>query len=129
MTSLDQYLAAALNRANHLLDKAIINNDIKSVNKYRNSVDYILSRIESSRVSPQLNQYRTKSSRFSRPKARPDVSRSNPAMGYAKPGQHQRISYKYNCIVTGVKRMEPCAGCSNPTGCISKSMQYKEHQT
>ena len=38
----------------------------------------------------------------------------------------QKISNKYQCMVSGVKRMEPCSGCSNPKGCLSNSMQYKE---
>lgn len=127
MQSIDSALENALIRAKTLLDKAIINNDIKSVNKYNNMIDEIDEEIAQARISPELRAYRKKSSRFSRPKQRPNVSRDNPVMGYAKPIQHQRISYKYNCMVTGVKRMDTCAGCSNPKGCLSNSMQYKEH--
>jgi len=127
MQSIDSALENALIRAKTLLDKAIINNDIKSVNKYNNMIDEIDEEISQARISPELRAYRKKSSRFSRPKQRPNVSRDNPVMGYAKPIQHQRISYKYNCMVTGVKRMDTCAGCSNPKGCLSNSMQYKEH--
>ena len=29
-------------------------------------------------------------------------------------------------MVSGEKRMEPCAGCTNPRSCISSTMQYKE---
>ena len=127
MQSIDSALQNALTRAKTLLDKAIINNDIKSVNKYNNIIDEIDEEIAQARISPELRAYRKKSSRFSRPKQRPNVSRDNPVMGYAKPIQHQRISYKYNCMVTGIKRMDTCAGCSNPKGCLSNSMQYKEH--
>jgi len=49
-------------------------------------------------------------------------------MGYAKPVQQQRVLYKYNCMVTGVKRMDTCVGCSTPKGCLSNSMQYKEQE-
>ena len=35
---------------------------------------------------------------------------------------------KYHCMVSGEKRLNPCAGCSNPTGCVSKTMQYKESE-
>lgn len=127
MQSIDSALESALTRAKTLLDKAIINNDIKSVNKYNNIIDEIGDEIAEARISPELRAYRKKSSRFSRPKQKPNVSRDNPVMGYAKPIQHQRISYKYNCMVTGIKRMDTCAGCSNPKGCLSNSMQYKEH--
>lgn len=66
-----------------------------------------------------------KSTRFRRPKTR-NVSQTSPSIGYAKPVQQQKISNKYQCMVSGVKRMEPCSGCSNPKGCLSNSMQYKE---
>jgi uncharacterized membrane protein YkoI len=29
-------------------------------------------------------------------------------------------------MVSGEKRMKPCAGCPNPTGCLVKAMHYKE---
>lgn len=66
-----------------------------------------------------------KSTRFRKPKAH-NVSQTSPSIGYAKPVQQQKISTKYQCMVSGVKRMEPCSGCSNPKGCLSNSMQYKE---
>jgi len=110
-----------------LRDNAIINRDAKSVNKYNNQIDNHLENKalgpKSSRRSPQ----RKKSSRFSVRKQKPNVSRDASSMGYAKPIHNQRISSKYNCMVTGEKRMDPCAGCSNVKGCISSSMQYKEH--
>jgi hypothetical protein len=127
MQPIDRALEGALRRAKTLLDKAIINNDIKSVNKYNNIVDELNEEVVSVEISQELLAYRKKSSRFSRPKQRPNVSRDAASMGYAKPIQHQRISYKYNCMVTGIKRMDTCAGCSNPKGCLSNSMQYKEH--
>jgi hypothetical protein len=127
MQPIDRALEGALRRAKTLLDKAIINNDIKSVNKYNNIVDELSKEVVSVEISQELLAYRKKSSRFSRPKQRPNVSRDAASMGYAKPIQHQRISYKYNCMVTGIKRMDTCAGCSNPKGCLSNSMQYKEH--
>jgi hypothetical protein len=127
MQPIDRALEGALRRAKTLLDKAIINNDIKSVNKYNNIVDGLNEEVVSVEISQELLAYRKKSSRFSRPKQRPNVSRDAASMGYAKPIQHQRISYKYNCMVTGIKRMDTCAGCSNPKGCLSNSMQYKEH--
>ncbi len=39
-----------------------------------------------------------------------------------------KINPKYQCMVSGEKRMEPCAGCSNPKGCVSRTMQYKENE-
>jgi len=38
----------------------------------------------------------------------------------------EKIGNKYLCMVSGQKRMEPCDGCSNPKGCLSRAMQYKE---
>lgn len=37
-----------------------------------------------------------------------------------------KLTTKYHCMVSGQKRMAPCAGCSNPSGCVSTTMQYKE---
>ena len=31
-------------------------------------------------------------------------------------------------MVSGKNQMEPCEGCSNPQGCLSKAMQYKENE-
>jgi hypothetical protein len=39
-----------------------------------------------------------------------------------------KITTKYNCMVTGTKLMEPCKECSNPKGCLSSAMQYKENE-
>jgi hypothetical protein len=64
------------------------------------------------------------SSRFSRPKN--NVSQNKPQIGYSKPVDNQKKSYKYHCMVTGDKRSHPCGGCVNPKGCLSNSMQYKE---
>lgn len=38
-----------------------------------------------------------------------------------------KITTKYHCMVTGKNQMEPCEGCSNPKGCLSTAMQYKEN--
>lgn len=38
-----------------------------------------------------------------------------------------KVTNKYNCMVSGEKRMAPCAGCTNPKGCVSRGMQYKEN--
>ena len=39
-----------------------------------------------------------------------------------------KITTKYHCMVSGKKQMEPCEGCTNPQGCLSKAMQYKENE-
>jgi hypothetical protein len=39
-----------------------------------------------------------------------------------------KIITKYHCMVSGKNQMEPCEGCSNPKGCLSKAMQYKENE-
>jgi hypothetical protein len=39
-----------------------------------------------------------------------------------------KITTKYHCMVSGKKQMEPCEGCSNPKGCLSRAMQYKENE-
>lgn len=39
-----------------------------------------------------------------------------------------KITTKYHCMVSGKNQMEPCEGCSNPKGCLSKAMQYKENE-
>ena len=39
-----------------------------------------------------------------------------------------KITTKYHCMVTGKNQMEPCEGCSNPKGCLSRAMQYKENE-
>jgi hypothetical protein len=38
----------------------------------------------------------------------------------------EKVTNKYLCMATGQKRMEPCDGCANPKGCLSRGMQYKE---
>ena len=47
-------------------------------------------------------------------------------MGYATSRQLANIQHKYQCIVTGEKRYEPCAGCTNQKGCLMKTIQHKE---
>lgn len=39
-----------------------------------------------------------------------------------------KITTKYHCMVSGKNQMEPCDGCTNPKGCLSKAMQYKENE-
>ena len=34
---------------------------------------------------------------------------------------------KYKCMYSGKSRMEPCAGCPDAKGCMSRAMQYKEN--
>jgi hypothetical protein len=118
-----------LNYLIKLRDKAIINRDMKSVNKYNDQIDIHLSWQSGRTKSSVLNSVNTKSSRFLVGRQKPNVSRESSSMGYAKPIHNQRISSKYNCMVTGEKRMEPCAECSTVKSCISKSMQYKEQET
>lgn len=102
-------------------DSAIARNDFGAASELNTKLDEIEQRIKSEIESEATH----KSSRFTRPKVR-NVSQSRASMGYAKPIQQQKISNKYHCIVSGAKRMEPCGGCSNPKGCLSSSMQYKE---
>jgi uncharacterized membrane protein YkoI len=33
---------------------------------------------------------------------------------------------KYQCLMSGEKRLTPCSVCSNPSRCIAKTMHYKE---
>lgn len=55
-------------------------------------------------------------------------TRRDQVMSYAKPAQNNGNRMKYHCMVTGEKRQFPCGGCVNPKGCLSSSMQYKEHE-
>jgi hypothetical protein len=116
-----ELLLNALRNTEFKRDSAIAANDSNLVSKLNNKLDELEGRIE----QEKMTSIQAKSSRFTRPKMR-NVSQSNPSIGYAKPIQQQKISNKYHCIVSGAKRMEPCGGCSNPKGCLSSSMQYKE---
>ena len=40
----------------------------------------------------------------------------------------QGKQFKYLCMLTGEKAGTPCKSCYNPKGCISRAMQYKEHE-
>lgn len=102
-------------------DSAIARND----KELASELNLQLEAIERRMTSDSGLDENAKSSRFTRPKVR-NVSQTNPSIGYAKPIQQQKISNKYHCIVSGAKRIEPCGGCSNPKGCLSSSMQYKE---
>lgn len=116
-----ELLLDALRNVAFKRDSAIAQNDPVSVKELNTKLDDIEKRLEDEMNTKTVG----KSSRFTRPKMR-NVSQSNPSIGYAKPIQQQKISNKYQCIVSGAKRMEPCGGCSNPKGCLSSSMQYKE---
>ena len=56
------------------------------------------------------------------------VQQNSPQMGYPKTGGLTAISNKYNCMVSGEKRMKPCSGCGNPKGCLSETMQFKRNK-
>jgi hypothetical protein len=105
-------------------DSAIVQSDFELVDQLNERLDVLETQIK----SEESHLASGKSSRFTRPKVR-NVSQSSPVMGYAKPVQQQKISNKYHCIVSGEKRMNPCGGCSNPKGCLSSSMQYKEQNS
>ncbi|MFZ9715923.1 MAG: hypothetical protein ACO3CH_00510 [Ilumatobacteraceae bacterium] len=53
------------------------------------------------------------------------VQRNKPVMGYPKNGGLAAVASKYNCMVSGEKRINPCAGCGNPKGCLSGVLQFK----
>lgn len=55
------------------------------------------------------------------------VQQNKPVMGYPKNGGLAAVSNKYNCMVSGEKRANPCAGCGNPKGCLSGAMQFKRY--
>lgn len=118
-----EMLENALKNIEFKRDSAITKNDFELVDKFNEQLDSIEAEIKSAQEELMF-----KSSRFTRPKMR-NVSQTSPVMGYAKPVQQQKISNKYHCIVSGEKRMNPCGGCSNPKGCLSSSMQYKEQNS
>jgi hypothetical protein len=105
-------------------DSAIVQNNFELVGELNKKLDVIETQIK----SDETHLASGKSTRFTRPKVG-NVSQRTPVMGYAKPVQQQKISNKYHCIVSGEKRMNPCGGCSNPKGCLSSSMQYKEQNS
>jgi uncharacterized membrane protein YkoI len=47
-------------------------------------------------------------------------------MSYTSQNGLPKTTAKFHCMVSGDKRMAPCSGCSNPKGCLSSTMQYKE---
>jgi hypothetical protein len=47
-------------------------------------------------------------------------------MSYTSQNGLPKTTAKFHCMVSGDKRMNPCSGCTNPKGCISSTMQYKE---
>jgi hypothetical protein len=118
-----EMLENALRNVEFKRDSAITQNDLELVDNFNQQLDSLEAEIKSAEQEMVF-----KSSRFTRPKMR-NVSQTSPVMGYAKPVQQQKISNKYHCIVSGEKRMNPCGGCSNPKGCLSSSMQYKEQNS
>lgn len=67
------------------------------------------------------------------PTGRPVVSQrernytqGGPTMGYATSRQLNNFQTKYQCIVTGEKRHQPCSGCTNQKGCLLKTLHHKE---
>jgi hypothetical protein len=118
-----EMLENALRNVEFKRDSAITQNDLELVDNFNQQLDSLEAEIKSAEQEMVF-----KSSRFTRPKMR-NVSQTSPVMGYAKPVQQQKISNKYHCIVSGEKRVNPCGGCSNPKGCLSSSMQYKEQNS
>lgn len=55
-----------------------------------------------------------------------NYSRDRVPMGYSNSRTFNKIQHKYQCIVTGQKRLEPCSGCTNQKGCLIKALQHKE---
>jgi uncharacterized membrane protein YkoI len=47
-------------------------------------------------------------------------------MGYTSITGLPQKTAKYQCLMSGDKRLTPCSVCSNPTKCIAKTMHYKE---
>jgi hypothetical protein len=47
-------------------------------------------------------------------------------MSYTSQNGLPKTTAKFHCMVSGDKRMTPCSGCTNPKGCVSSTMQYKE---
>jgi hypothetical protein len=120
-TSIDESLRVQIKALDRRIANAAMSGDFEKMDAINTKLDELESQLEKSQ---QLTDD-TKSSRFTRPKTT-NFRQNNPVMGYAKPTEQRKISYKYHCIVSGEKRMNPCGGCSNPKGCLSNSMQYKE---
>lgn len=51
---------------------------------------------------------------------------SKPKMGYAGPATSLPEKAKFKCMLTGIKRQEPCAGCKDTNTCVSSALQIKE---
>ena len=120
-TSIDESLRVQIKALDRRIANAAMSGDFEKMDAINTKLDELESQLEKSQ---QLTDD-TKSSRFTRPKTT-NFRQNNPVMGYAKPTEQRKISHKYHCIVSGEKRMNPCGGCSNPKGCLSNSMQYKE---
>ena len=119
--SVDGPLELRIKALDRRLANAALSGDFSAIEKINNELEEIELQLKTSQ--PLTDE--SKSSRFTRPKTT-NFRQNNPVMGYAKPTEQRKISYKYHCIVSGEKRMNPCGGCSNPKGCLSNSMQYKE---
>lgn len=120
-TTVDESIRLQIKALDRRIAEASLVGDFNKIESINAKLDSLEAQLE---TSQQLTDEK-KSSRFTRPKTT-KFRQNNPVMGYAKPTEQRKISYKYHCIVSGQKRMNPCGGCSNPKGCLSNSMQYKE---
>lgn len=119
--SVDESLHVQIKALSRRIADAAMSGDFQKIEHINQKLDALEAQLQTSQ--PLTDE--AKSSRFTRPKTT-NFRQNNPVMGYAKPTEQRKISYKYHCIVSGEKRMNPCGGCSNPKGCLSNSMQYKE---
>ena len=119
--SIDESLRVQIKALSRRIADAAMDGDFQKIEHINQKLDALEAQLQTSQ--PLTDE--AKSSRFTRPKTT-NFRQNNPVMGYAKPTEQRKISYKYHCIVSGEKRMNPCGGCSNPKGCLSNSMQYKE---
>jgi|688.fasta_scaffold378139_2 hypothetical protein len=120
-TTGDSSLELRIKAVDRKIADAALSGDFKKIELLNIKLDSLEAQLK---TTEQLTE-EVKSSRFTRPKTS-NFRQNNPVMGYAKPTEQRKISHKYHCMVSGEKRMNPCGGCSNPKGCLSNSMQYKE---
>ena len=120
-STVDNSISLQIKAIDRRIADAAMSGDFKKIESLNIKLDSLEAELK---TSQQLTNDK-KSSRFTRPKTT-KFRQNNPVMGYAKPTEQRKISYKYHCIVSGEKRANPCGGCSNPKGCLSNSMQYKE---
>lgn len=119
--TVDESIQLQIKALDRQIANAAMSGDFEKVARINSKIGELEAKLQTS----QLLTEESKSSRFTRPKTT-NFRQNNPVMGYAKPTEQRKISHKYHCIVSGEKRMNPCGGCSNPKGCLSNSMQYKE---